>query len=336
MRIHCLPKNHDIQLYVRRESWRVDGVFAIARGAQSVAELIVVELRSGSRRGHGECEPQEYYGESPSTVIAQIERLRPQIESGLTREELLVDMPPGAARNALDCAMWDLEAKCSGRSAWAIAGIEPRTVVTDFSLSLDTPEKMRERALKYRDWPILKIKLGGGDIDVDRVAAVRDAAPGARLTVDANESWTPAQLERDAPRLHALGVELIEQPLPAKNDAALRIYEPIIPICADEACHSRASLDRIDGLYQFINIKLDKTGGLTEALALAREARARGLRLMVGCMTGTSLATAPALLVASLAEYVDLDGPLLLAADRDPPVPYALGVISPAPSALWG
>lgn len=325
-----------IRLSIRHESWRVEGVFAIARGAQTIGELVVVELRSGSRLGHGECEPQEYYGESVESVVAQIESLRERLEAGMTREALLECLPPGAARNAIDCALWDLEAKRSGRSAWEIAGLPPRTVVTDFSLSLDTPEAMHRRALRYRDWPILKIKLGGGDVDVERVRAVREAAPNARLTVDANESWTIAQLERDAPVLRSLGVELIEQPLPAKADAPLRGYRPVIPLCADEACHTRASLDRIQGLYQFVNIKLDKTGGLTEALALANEARARGLRLMVGCMTGTSLATAPALLVASLAEYVDLDGPLLLAEDREPPVPYAGGVISPAPSALWG
>ncbi|MDE2295951.1 MAG: dipeptide epimerase [Gammaproteobacteria bacterium] len=326
----------EIRLSIRQESWRVDGVFAIARGAQTIADLVVVELRSSGNLGHGECEPQDFYGESVESVIAQIESVRPRIEAGISRDELLECLPPGAARNAVDCAMWDLEAKCGGRSAWQIAGLPPRTVVTDFSLSLDTPEAMHRRALRYRDWPILKIKLGGGEVDVERVRAVREAAPNARLTADANESWTIAQLERDAPVLRTLGVELIEQPLPAKADAPLRGYQPEIPLCADEACHTRASLDRIQGLYQFVNIKLDKTGGLTEALALANEARARGLRLMVGCMTGTSLATAPALLVATLAEYVDLDGPLLLAEDRDPPVPYAGGVISPAPPALWG
>ena len=325
-----------IRLSIRQESWPVEGVFAIARGAQTVGELVVVELCAGACRGQGECEPQDYYGETVESVIAQIESARQRIEAGITRVDLLACMPPGAARNAIDCAMWDLEAKRSGRSAWEIAGLEPRTVVTDFSLSLDAPEAMHRRALRYRDWPILKIKLGGGDVDVERVRAVREAAPKARLTVDANESWTIGQLERDAPVLRTLGVELIEQPLPAKADAALRGCQPGIPLCADEACHTRASLDRIRGLYQFVNIKLDKTGGLTEALALAREARARGLRLMVGCMTGTSLATAPALIVASLAEYVDLDGPLLLAADRDPPVPYAGAMISPAPPALWG
>ncbi len=326
----------ETQLSIRQESWPVEGVFAIARGAQTIGELVVVELRAGTHRGHGECEPQEYYGETVESVIAQIEGARPRLEAGITRVELLECLPPGAARNAVDCAMWDLEAKRSGRSAWEIAGLQPRTVVTDFSLSLDTPDAMYRRALRYRDWPILKIKLGGGDIDVERVRAVRAAAPDARLTVDANESWTIDQLERDAPVMRTLGVELIEQPLPAKADAALRGYPPGIPRGADETCHTRASLDRIQGLYQFVNIKLDKTGGLTEALALASAARSRGLRLMVGCMTGTSLATAPALLVASLAEYVDLDGPLLLAEDRNPPVPYAGGVISPAPAALWG
>ena len=325
-----------MELKILLEDWRVDGVFAIARGAQTVANLVVVELHAGGRMGHGECEPQDHYGESVESVVAQIEGIRTALRAGVTREELQSRLPPGAARNAVDCAMWDLEAKLAGKSAWALAGLEPRNVVTDYSLSLDTPEEMHRRALRYRDWPFLKIKLGGGPLDVERVTAVREAAPKARLTVDANESWTIAQLECDAPRLKALGVELIEQPLPAKRDEALRRFVSPVPLCADEACHTTASLDQVAGLYQFINIKLDKTGGLTEALKLAHAARDRGLRVMVGCMTGTSLATAPALLVASLAEYVDLDGPLLLATDRDPPVPYDQGVISPAPRALWG
>jgi L-alanine-DL-glutamate epimerase-like enolase superfamily enzyme len=325
-----------MDLKILREDWRVDGVFAIARGAQTVANLVVVELRSGGRLGHGECEPQDHYGESVESVVAQIEGIRDALAAGLTRDELQSRLPPGAARNAVDCAMWDLEAKLAGRSAWELAGLEPRTVVTDYSLSLDTPEEMHRRALRYRDWPFLKIKLGGGPVDIERVTAVRDAAPRARFTVDANESWTIAQLERDGPKLKALGVELMEQPLPAKLDEPLRGFTSAIPLCADEACHTTASLDHVAGLYQFINIKLDKTGGLTEALKLARAARERGLRVMVGCMTGTSLATAPALLVASLADYVDLDGPLLLASDRDPPVPYHQAVISPAPAGLWG
>lgn len=325
-----------MDLKILCEDWHVDGVFAIARGAQTVANLVVVELRSGGRLGHGECEPQDHYGESVESVVAQIEGIRDALAAGLTRDELQSRLPPGAARNAVDCAMWDLEAKLAGRSAWELAGLEPRTVVTDYSLSLDTPEEMHRRALRYRDWPFLKIKLGGGPVDIERVTAVRDAAPRARFTVDANESWTIAQLERDGPKLKALGVELMEQPLPAKLDEPLRGFTSAIPLCADEACHTTASLDRVAGLYQFINIKLDKTGGLTEALKLARAARERGLRVMVGCMTGTSLATAPALLVASLADYVDLDGPLLLASDRDPPVPYHQAVISPAPAGLWG
>jgi len=325
-----------MDLTIHLEDWHVDGVFAIARGAQTVANLVVVELRQGGHMGHGECEPQDHYGESVESVVAQIESIRAALKAGMTRDELLHRLPPGAARNAADCAMWDLEAKLAGKSAWELAGLKPREVVTDFSLSLESPEAMHKRALKYHDWPFLKIKLGGGEIDVERVQAVREAAPKARFTVDANESWTIAQLERDVPRLKALGVELIEQPLPASRDEPLRGFKSAIPLCADEACHTTASLDHVAGLYQFVNIKLDKTGGLTEALRLARAARERGLGVMVGCMTGTSLATAPALLVASLADYVDLDGPLLLAMDRNPPVHYAKGVVSPAPPALWG
>jgi L-alanine-DL-glutamate epimerase-like enolase superfamily enzyme len=325
-----------MDLKVLREDWQVDGVFAIARGAQTVANLLVVELRVAGCIGRGECEPQAHYGESVDSVVAQIEGVRTALAAGMSREELQVSMPAGAARNAVDCAMWDLEAKRAGTSAWKIAGLQPRPITTDFTISLDTPAAMHQRALRYGDWPILKIKLGGGDQDVARVRAVRDAAPQTRFTVDANESWSLEQLERDAPRLKALGVELIEQPLPAGNDGALRGYASPIPLCADEACHTTESLDKLVGLYQFVNIKLDKTGGLTEALKLARAARERGLRLMTGCMTGTSLAMAPALLVAGLSEYADLDGPLLLARDRDPGIQYHLGVAEPAPAALWG
>ncbi|HVN43264.1 MAG TPA: enolase C-terminal domain-like protein, partial [Steroidobacteraceae bacterium] len=207
-----------MELKILREDWRVDGVFAIARGAQTVANLVVVELRSGDRLGHGECEPQDHYGESVDSVVAQIEGARDALKAGITREELQRRLPAGAARNAVDCAMWDLEAKLAGTSAWALAGLAPRELVTDYSLSLDTPEEMHRRALRYRDWPFLKIKLGGGTVDVERVTAVREAAPKARLTVDANESWSIAQLERDGPKLKALGVELMEQPLPAKAD----------------------------------------------------------------------------------------------------------------------
>jgi L-alanine-DL-glutamate epimerase-like enolase superfamily enzyme len=232
--------------------------------------------------------------------------------------------------------MWDLEAKLAGRSAWEIAGLTPRHVTTDYSLSLDTPEEMHRQALKFADWPILKLKLGGDGRDVDRVRAVREAVPRTRFTVDANESWTLARLEQDAPRLVELGVELIEQPLPARSDQALAVFRSPIPLCADESCHTTASLDAVTGKYQFVNIKLDKTGGLTEALRLARAARERGFRLMTGCMTGTSLAMAPAFLVAGLCEYVDLDGAVMLMKDRDPGIHYHNGVADPAPAALWG
>jgi L-Ala-D/L-Glu epimerase len=327
----------DVQLLIREEDWPVAGVFNIARGPQTVAHVVVVELRDGPHAGRGECEPQKHYGESVASVLAQIEALRPALGRGLGREQLLEVLPAGAARNAVDCALWDLEAKRSGTPAWQLAGLAPPgPITTDFTISLDTPQAMHARALAYSDWAFLKIKLAGDAEDIARVEAVRAAAPRTRFTVDANESWTLAQLTDRAPRLAALGVELIEQPLPAGRDAALAGYRSPIPLCADESCHTVASLAAIVGRYQFVNIKLDKTGGLTEALRLARAARAQGLRLMTGCMTGTSLAMAPALLVAGLSEFVDLDGPLLLRADRVPGIHYDQGVAAPAPPALWG
>jgi L-Ala-D/L-Glu epimerase len=326
-----------MQLTIHREDWAVAGVFTIARGSQTVAHVVVVELRDGVHAGRGECEPQHHYGESRDSVVAQIEAVRAQLEAGISREQLLAALPPGAARNAVDCALWDLEAKRSGKPAWQLAGLAPPVpVVTDFTISLDTPAAMHDQALAYSDWPVLKLKLGGAGDDVARVQAVRTAAPRTRFTVDANEAWTLQQLSDNAPRLAALGVELIEQPLPAGRDALLAGYRSPIPLCADESCHTVASLDSLVGRYQFVNIKLDKTGGLTGALALAKAARDRGFRLMTGCMTGTSLAMAPALLVAGLAEFVDLDGPLLLKEDRVPGIHYDKGVAAPAPAALWG
>jgi len=324
------------QLTVRAESWPIAGTFTISRGSKTKADVVVVEIREGGHVGRGECVPYPRYGETIEAAVAAIEGLRPEIARGLDREALQSAMPPGAARNAVDCALWDLDAKRSGRPVWQLAGLAPpRPVTTAYTLSLDTIDSMATAARGNAHRPLLKLKLSGPG-DLDRVRAVHEAAPGARLIVDANEAWTAATYAELAPELKPLGVELIEQPLPADADDALAGLPRPVPVCADESCHDAARLDRIVGRYDAINIKLDKTGGLTEALALAAAARAAGLEIMVGCMVGTSLAMAPALLVAQGARWVDLDGPLLLAEDRVPGLAYDGSLVPPPSPALWG
>jgi L-alanine-DL-glutamate epimerase-like enolase superfamily enzyme len=294
-------------------------------------------LRDGGAVGRGECAPYPRYGESVESVTAQIEAMRAALEAGIDRATVAVRMPAGAARNAVDCALWDLEAKRRGVRAWALAGLpEPAGIVTAYTLSLDEPAAMGAAAAAARQRPLLKLKLNGDGRDVDRVVAVRDNAPDARLIVDANEGWRPADLVALLREMAALRVELVEQPLPAADDASLAGIERPVPVCADESCHTRDGLAALAGRYDAINIKLDKTGGLTEALAMAAAARAHGLTLMVGCMLGSSLAMAPALLVAAGAEVVDLDGPLLLARDREPGLLYDGSAIRPPLPALWG
>ncbi len=324
------------RLIVRRETWPIRGSFVISRGAKSVAEVVLVELREEHQRGRGECVPYPRYGESPSQAMAQIEGLRHEIEHGLSRAELQQALAPGAARNALDCALWDLEAKRTGRRAWELAGVPaPGSLVTAFTLSLDAPEAMAREASAQRQRPLLKLKLGGAE-DLERVRAVRQAAPRSRLIVDANEAWTPESLAELMPEMAALGVALIEQPLPAGADQALAESEWPVPVCADESCHDRSSVAELAAKYDYLNIKLDKCGGLTEALGLARAGQELGLGLMVGCMIGTSLAMAPAMMLGAAAEFVDLDGPLLLARDRRPGLRFAGSTIEPPPAALWG
>ena len=328
-------------LAVRRESWPLAGVFRISRGARRVAHTVLVELRDGAAAGRGECVPYARYGETVESVVESIEGLRGDLERGLGREGLADAMGPGAARNAVDCALWDLEAKRSGRRAWAaVAGIRPgappEPVVTAYTLGIDEPSAMREAAARHAARPVLKVKLDGERV-VERVAAVRAGAPGARLIVDANEAWSAETLQRCLPELAELGVELVEQPLPAGADAALAGLDRGVPVAADESCHTRADLPGLAGRYDVVNVKLDKTGGLTEALALRDAARDAGFGIMVGCMLATSLAMAPAILVAQGARFVDLDGPLLLARDRDPGLDYRPdGRVAPPPRALWG
>jgi L-alanine-DL-glutamate epimerase-like enolase superfamily enzyme len=324
-------------LSVSVERWPIRGGFTISRGSKQEAVVVVATIRDGAFEGRGECVPYARYGESVEGVVQAIEASGPAIATGLDRAGLQALLPAGAARNALDCALWDLEAKIGGRSVAELAGLAPplRAVETAFTISLASPEEMAARALEAARYPLLKLKLGG-DGDEARLAAIRDAVPRARLIADANEAWRASDLERLLAAAKAAGVELIEQPLPVGDDAALAHIARIVPLCADESVHDRASLATIARRYDAVNIKLDKTGGLTEALATAAEARKLGLKIMVGCMVATSLAMAPALLLAQDADFVDLDGPLLLERDRVPGLAYSSGMVMPAPAALWG
>jgi len=328
------PSRVSLRLAVER--WPIAGSFAISRGSKTEAVVVVAELGAGKARGRGECVPYARYGETAESVSAAIEALRPQIEAGLSRTALQAAMPPGAARNALDCALWDLEAKLAGRSAAALAGLPPlHPVTTAYTISIGTPDDMAKAASGAAGRPLLKVKLGR-DGDPARIAAVRRAAPQAQLIVDANEGWDESNLESNLAACAAAGVTLIEQPLPDGRDALLgRITRPL-PVCADESAHARDSLAALAGKYDAVNVKLDKAGGLTEALVMAAAAERLGLKVMVGCMVATSLSMAPALLVAQSAAVVDLDGPLLLAGDRPDGLRYEGSLVHPPVSALWG
>ncbi len=315
----------------------IAGAFTIARGSRTEAVVVTAAISENGAVGRGECVPYPRYGETVEGVAATIEALRPQIEAGLTREALQGLMPPGAARNAVDCALWDLDAKRSGIRAHITAGLTrwpPAT--TAYTISLGPPDAMAAAAAKAADRPILKVKFGAPDGDLDRIRAVRRAAPQSTLIADANEGWTEENLERHLAACAEAGYALVEQPLPAGADEFLRGANRPVPILADESVHDRAGLDRLVGLYDVVNIKLDKTGGLTEALALAEAAEARGFSLMIGCMVGTSLAMAPAMVLAPRARFVDLDGPLLLARDREPGLRYEGSIVYPPEPALWG
>lgn len=325
-----------IDLTVRHECFPLAGRFTISRGSRTQSDVVLAELTQGGVTGRGECLPYPRYGETVEGVVETIESLRGVLARGLDRMGLQKALPPGAARNALDCALWDLEAKQAGCRVWELLGQPaPRPVVTAYTLSFDSAENMGAAAAKAAQRPLLKLKLAGPD-NLDRIAAVRAKAPRARIMLDANEGWTPAIYADLAPHLAVLGVDLVEQPLPAGEDQALATMQHPVPVCADESCHDRAGLEALVGLYDFINIKLDKTGGLTEALALKAAAEAHGLRIMVGSMLATSLSMAPALLVAQRAEVVDLDGPLLLAHDRPDGLRYEDSRVYPPVPALWG
>ncbi len=324
------------RLNVRRDSWPLAKPFTISRGSKTVAEVVVAEISDGALRGRGEGVPYARYGETIDGVVAALAAMSETVAGGLDRAALQDAMAPGAARNALDVALWDLEAKQTGSSVWALAGIdEPKPVVTAYTLSVDTPERMGAAAREEAHRPLLKLKLTG-DGDLERVRAVRDGAPKAALIVDANEAWTLDHLRDYGPALAELGVALIEQPLPAGQDSVLAELAHPVPICADESCHTSADLPALVGRYDYVNVKLDKTGGLTEGLRLLAAARAHGFRIMVGCMVGSSLAMAPAMLLAQGAEFVDLDAPLLLARDRQPGLRYEGSLVYPPKPNLWG
>ena len=321
-----------MRITVEAETFRLAQVFRISRGARTEARVLTVTLEEGAHQGRGECVPYARYGETLESVTAQVAGL----PAGIDRAALQDALPPGAARNAVDCALWDLEAKAAGCRAWDLAGLPaPGPQITAYTLSLDTPEAMEAEAARNAARPLLKIKLGTPD-DMPRLEAVRRGAPEARIIVDANEGWTADVYSDLAPHLLRLGVAMVEQPLPAGEDGMLAEIARPLPVCADESCHDRASLPDLRGKYDMVNIKLDKTGGLTEALALREAARAEGYSVMVGCMVGSSLAMAPAVLLAQGAEVVDLDGPLLLAEDRPAPLTYDTAGVHPPEAALWG
>ncbi|WP_208380169.1 N-acetyl-D-Glu racemase DgcA [Psychromonas algarum] len=318
------------------ESWPVNGTFTISRGSRTHTRVVVVELQQGEYIGRGECVPYARYGESIESVLAELAELTVKVENGLTRKEMQYLLPAGAARNALDCAYWDFECKKAKQRIWQYLSVpQPKSVITAFTLSLDTPENMKLAAIENVHRPLLKLKLAG-EGDVERVAAVREGSPGARIIVDANEGWNEEQYLEMVPELVKLGVEMIEQPLPANDDSALEHLPRPITLCADESCHDRSSLPKIIGRYDMVNIKTDKTGGLTEALALKEEAQQAGLQVMVGCMLATSLAMAPAFIVAQDVQVVDLDGPLLLAEDRESPIPFTDSLMNVYQAKLWG
>ncbi len=328
------------RLKVDVESWPIAGAFTISRGSRTEARVVVATIEEGAHGGRGECVPYPRYGETVEGVAVTIESFAGAIAGGSSRTDLLEILPAGAARNALDCALWDLEAKASGKRAYELAGVPaPQPVTTAYTLSLGPPELMEAAARAAIHRPLLKVKLGG-DGDPERIAAVRRGAPKSTVIVDANEAWREANFADNLEACRAAGVALIEQPLPAGRDGILASISAEdrggMLFCADESVHTAEDLEAIASLYQAINIKLDKAGGLTAALELKTKALARGLKIMTGCMVGTSLAMAPALLLAGEADFVDLDGPLLLARDREPGLVFNQSVIQPYGAELWG
>jgi len=323
-------------LSARTEAWPLARPFTISRGTKTTADVVVAEIEDQGVHGRGECVPYARNGESVEAVLGTIAALAAEIEAGMDRIALQQRLPAGAARNALDCALWDLDAKTQDRRVWQTAGIPaPHPMPTAETIAIDTAEAMAARAYGLRDRPLLKLKLDA-DAVVERVGAVRAAVPHTRLIVDANESWDITLLDRIGGMLAALDVEVIEQPLPAAQDDELRGFRSPVTLCADESCHTCLDLDQLPDGYGMVNIKLDKAGGLTEALQLTTATRASGRKVMVGCMVATSLGIAPATLLAPVADVVDLDGPLWLAHDRGPCLRFEDGCVYPPDPALWG
>ena len=329
-----------LELRAQIAEWPLAGIFTISRGSKTQATVVEVTIEEGGVIGRGECVPYSRYDETIESVMDQIRGAEPwlatQAGPGATRTGLVARLPAGAARNAIDCALWDLEAKQQRKRVWQLASCDPpQAVVTAYTLSLGSAEAMGNSAFEHAHRPLLKLKLDRNQ-PIERVTAVRNAAPNAQLIVDANEAWRPDDLTEWLPALAELGVELVEQPLPAGSDDALGGLSSPIPIGADESCHTVADLERLLARYQMVNIKLDKTGGLTEALALRSAAMELGLEFMVGCMVGTSLSMAPATLLTPGARFVDLDGPLLLAHDRVPGLHYGVATVHPPDPSVWG
>jgi L-alanine-DL-glutamate epimerase-like enolase superfamily enzyme len=323
------------EIKVEPKNWLLRKPFKISRDVATHAETLLCHISDGTHTGSGEAAGVTYKGETVDSIKMQIEAAVPQIADGIGRDELQQLMPPGGARNAVDCALWDLEAKQSGRTVWQMLDWQPHAVTTVYTIGMDTPENMQKDAAAHVDFPILKVKVGIGD-PIEQISAIRQGSPDAAIVIDANQAWTVEDLDKYAEGLKALNVEMVEQPLAHDSDEILRGYESLIPLCADESCDSRADLERLAGLYDIINIKLDKTGGLTEAVALALQAESMGFDLMVGNMLGSSLAMAPAFVIAQRCKYVDIDGPLLQAEDCDHALHYDRGSVEPFSPDLWG
>ncbi len=325
-----------LQLSVAHDILPLKEPFKISRGAKTEANVIVIILASGANEGKGEAVPYAHYGETIQSVMAEIENLRATIENGITHAQVQDLLPAGAARNALDCALWDLAAKSNGTTVAEMIGVDhPKGLETAVTIGIDTADKMAAKASLYRDYPLLKVKLDQNDIRA-KVTAIRKAAPKPRIIIDPNESWTMQELTELDDFFVAQKIDLLEQPLPVDADAGLMAYKGKTPICADESCHTRADLEGLQGKYQVVNIKLDKSGGLSEAIKLKQTAQGMGFDIMVGCMVASSLAMAPAMLLASGADFIDLDGPIWLSTDRPHGLQINKGVITELPKGLWG
>jgi L-alanine-DL-glutamate epimerase-like enolase superfamily enzyme len=324
-----------LKLNVYPKNWPLHKPFKISRDVHTHSETMVCEVSDGEHTGRGEAAGVSYDDETVETIIAQVHSVAGQIEAGVTREALQDMLPPGGARNAVDCALWDLEAKRTGQTVWQMIGWEPMPVTTVYTVGIDSPENMEKDAASHSEYPFIKVKVGIGD-PVEQIAAINAGAPNAKIVIDANQAWAVADLERYSETLMGMGVEMIEQPMDRTEDEALRGYESPVPLCADESCATSADLERLDGLYSMVNIKLDKTGGLTEALKLAGQALDMGFELMVGNMLGSSLAMAPAFVIAQKCRYVDIDGPLLQSKDCEHGMNYEKGRVDVFTPALWG